>query len=151
MRAFTLIELLVVILIFSLIMTGIYCILHVSNLSWDSTLGMLGLVQEVRQAMDGMTRESRQSNVNQIAVNNGGSRLDFYIPNVNPIISYYIQNNQLIREHPPGTKKVLANNISQITFLANSSILQIQIKATKTTIRNIPLSFSSIGQVKLRN
>ena len=151
MRAFTLIELLVVVLIFGIIISGIFGILHVANLSWDSTLGMLGLVQEARQAMDGMTRESRQTNINQITVNDGGARLDFYIPNVANIISYYIQNKQLIREHPIGTKKVLANNINQITFVVQSSTLQIQINATKTTIRGVPLSFSSTELVKFRN
>jgi len=151
MRAFTLIELLIVILIFSFIMAVILGILHVSNLNLDSTLGMLQLTQEVRLVMDGMTREVRQSSYNQATVSNAGSKLDFYIPNITPIISYYVQNNQLIREHSPGNKKVLANNISQATFVANSSILQINITAAKTTIRNIPLSFSSMQQVKWRN
>jgi prepilin-type N-terminal cleavage/methylation domain-containing protein len=151
MRAFTLVELLVVVLIFSLIMFGIFGILHVANVSWDTTSGMLELVQGVRQAMDGMARESRQTSADQITVNDGGARLDFYIPNIAPAISYYLQNNQLIREYPPGTTKVLANNISQITFTANTSTLQIQINAAQTTARKVPLSFSSTELVKFRN
>lgn len=151
MRAFTIVELLVAVLIFSLILGGIFGILHVANKSWDSTLGILDLVQEIRQGMDGMTREARQSSFSQATVSIGGARLDFFIPGSNSVISYYVQNNQLIREHPTGTTKILANHISQINFTSNASMLRIQITANKTTIENRALSNSSVQQVKWRN
>lgn len=151
MRAFTIVELLVAVLIFSLILGGIFGIVHVADKSWDSTLGMLGLVQEIRQGMDGMTREARQSSFSQAAVSMGGARLDFFTPGSNSVISYYVQNNQLIREYPAGTTKVLANHINQINFISSASMLQIQVTANKTTIGNRALSISSVQQVKWRN
>jgi len=111
----------------------------------------LGLVQEIRQGMDGMTREARQSSFNQAAVSMAGARLDFFTPGSNTVISYYVQNNQLIREYPVGTTKVLANHINQINFISSANMLQIQVTANKTTIGNRALSISSVQQVKWRN
>ncbi len=151
MRAFTLVELLVSVLIFSLILGGILGVLRMADISWDSTLGILGLVQEVRQGMDGMTREARQSSFNRAAVGNNGARLDFFIPSSAAVISYYVRNNQLVREHPAGVIKVLAKNVSQINFTSTPSMLEILITVNKTTIRNRALSYSSLQHVKWRN
>jgi len=151
MRAFTIVELLVAMLIFGLILGGIFGVVFVADKSWDSTLGMLGMVQEIRQGMDGMTREARQSGFSQATVSVGGERLDFFTPGSGSVISYYVQNNQLIREHPNGTTKVLANHISQISFISTASMLQIQITASKTTIGNRALVTSSAQQVRWRN
>lgn len=160
MRAFTLIEILVVTIIFAIIILGVFAVMNTSTMTWNSTLGNLQLEQGVRLAMDGITRETRQSKADQVTVADNGARLNFYIPGIAPIISYYVLNNQLIREYPAGTTKVLSNNITLLNFCclggadcfdcANSSMLQIQINANKT-VRNIPLSFSLKEQVKLRN
>lgn len=150
MRAFTIIEMLISLLILSLIAGGIFIVTNIAILSWESNRGTLELVQDVRQSMDGMTRESRQSKLSSITIDTNGSRLDFSIPNISHTISYYTLNNQLIREHPAGTTKVLANNISSLQFFLNSIALQIQIQGTKT-IRNAPHSFSLMEEVKLRN
>lgn len=160
MRAFTLTEALVATFIFILIIGAVLAITRVASLSWTTNSGVLELAQGARQAMDGMTRESRQSRPQDLAITNGGARLDFNIPSVAPVISYYVLNNQLIREYPPLTTKVLANNISSILFCcaggadcadcASASMLQIQIIATKTKW-NIPLSFALTQKIKLRN
>jgi len=151
MRAFTIIEILITFFILSLIAGSIFAVTNIAILSWDSNRGGLELVQEVRQAMDGMTREARQSNISLIITNYAYTMLNFSIPDIALPISYYIQNNQLIREHPTGTKQVLANNINDLNFYnISSTVLQIQINATKT-IRNTPQSFSLVEEVKLRN
>ena len=160
MRAFTIIEILIAFFILSLIAGSIFAVTNIAILSWDSNRGGLELVQEVRQAMDGMTREARQSN--GVTVNNGGSALDFSIPNVIYNINYSLNTTtyKLIREHPPNLPQVLANNINYLNFCCiggasctdcgNSAVLQIHIQANKT-IRNIPQAFSLVEEVKLRN
>jgi len=149
MRAFTIIEILIAFFILSLIAGSIFAVTNISILSWDSNRGGLELVQEVRQAMDGMTRETRQSKTSLIT--RADTMLNFSIPDIASPISYYIQDNQLIREYPPGgTKQVLANNINNLNFSINSGVLQIHIQANKT-IRNIPQAFSLMEEVKLRN
>ena len=150
MRAFTLIEILFSTFIFILISGAIYVIIGIAMVSWDSSRGKLEVVQELRSAMDGMTRESRQGKLSSLTVQYNGSRLDFSIPDINSTISYYVQNNQLIREHPPGTTQVLANNVNYLNFSMNSTELQIRIQANKT-IKDASHTFSLIEGVKLRN
>jgi len=163
MKEFTglsLIEILVTMVIMSFIIGGIFAILSIANLSWNSSMGLLDLQQGVRQAMDGMTREARQSRPTFITIANGGAQLDFFIPNISNVISYYVLNNQIIREHPTGTSKVLANDISSLNFCclggadcmdcANSRVLQIQIQADKI-VRGRALSFALQEKARLRN
>ena len=150
MKGLTLIEVLFATFILILIAGAIYVITSITMISWDSGRGKLEVVQELRQAMDGMTRESRQGSLSSVDVLDGGSRLVFSIPDINSTISYYLQNNQLIREHPAGTKKVLANNVDYLNFNLSSSELEIRIQANKT-IKNAPHIFSLVEGVKLRN
>jgi type II secretory pathway pseudopilin PulG len=149
MRAFTLTEALIAFFILSLLAGGIFMVTNIAILSWNSNRAMLEVVQEVRQAMDGMTREIRQSNS---PPGSESPEFEFSIPDVTNKIKYYCDNDkkQLIREHPPGTKRVLANNISFLNFTPTASVLKIQIRATKT-IRNVPHYFSLTEEVKLRN
>ena len=150
MRAFTLIEILFATFIVMLIAGAIYVITSIAMVSWDSSRGKLEVVQELRAAMDGMTRESRQGKLSSLSVQDNGARLNFAIPDINSTISYYVQNNQLIREHPPGTTQVLANNVNYLNFSMNSTELQIRIQANKA-IKGAAHVFSLIEGVKLRN
>jgi len=162
MKGFTLIEILVALLILSFIIGAIFAILNVANLSWNSSMGSLDLQQEVRQAMDGMIREIRQSKPTAITVDPSGAKVDFSIPNISNAISYSLSANKIIRVYPAGsgTFWTLANNISSLNFCclgganctdcANSQILQIQMQAAKT-VRNQSLSFPLQEKVKFRN
>lgn len=153
MRAFTIIEILIAFFILCLIAGGIFAVTNIAILSWNSNNGMLEVVQDVRQAMDKMTREARQSKPS--LVERADTRLDFYIPLITPItptpyISYYVEDNQLFRKLNDETPQILANNISALNFSIDSMVLQIQIQATKV-IRGITHSFSLMEEVKLRN
>jgi len=153
MRAFTLTEVLITLFIVTLLAGGIFAVTNIAILSWNANRAMLELVQEVRQTMDGMIREIRQSNSNLPPP--GSSEFEFSIPDVTNKIKYYRNNDtrQLIREHPPGTKRVLANNINDLKFDSDSlypRVLKITITANKM-IRNTPYSFSLTEEVWLRN
>jgi len=132
---------------------------NIAILSWNSNRAMLEVVQEVRQAMDGMTREIRQTNSNPNLPPPGSPEFEFSIPGVTNKIKYYVNlDSQLIREYPAetgtGIKQVLANNISLLNFicdpLVDPRVLKIQIQAIKT-VRNVPHSFSLTEEVQLRN
>lgn len=160
-RGFTLIEILVVIIIFAFIIGGIFAILNIANISWYSSMGIVELQQSVRQAMDGMTREVRQlKRETGRGITVGSGSIEFYIPSYNNLISYRLENNQIIREHPLGTTKILANDITSLTFCcwtasctpdcSTSGILQIAVQADKTVWGKV-LSFSLTEKVRLRN
>ncbi len=171
MRAFTLIEILISIVILCVIIFAILSVLYVADLNWHTEVGLLDLQQQARQSMDGMIREIRQGKL--LTISSGGGRIDFSIPVsiLNPDsyynVSYYLENDQIIREHPIGTRKNLANNITNLSFCCwygascgtdctGSEVLQIQLKAQKTS-RDIELAFPQeegkflTEKVKLRN
>ena len=69
MRGFTLVEVLVSLLILSIVLAGIFAVLNVGQMNWNSSMSSLDLQQQVRQAMDGMSKEIRQSSFSNININ----------------------------------------------------------------------------------
>jgi hypothetical protein len=144
----------------TLIVSGIFAIINVADVSWNVDMAFLDIQQQVRLALDGMTREARQAKPADITVSDEGGRIDFLIPNVSNAVGYYLQGNRIIREHPAGTTKILANYINVLNFCcmggssctdcANASILQIQIQATKT-MKGRTATFPLTEKVMLRN
>lgn len=134
-EAFTLLEILVSIVILSLIIAGVYGILNIGNMTYNEGMGLLDLQQQARQAMDGMTKELRQAKREAgrpVTITEGGSKIEFYIPSFSNLISYYLQNNRIIRQHPIGTNKILASNIISLNFFLSDSFLQIQLQVKKS-------------------
>lgn len=178
LKGFTLVEILVSAVILSFIIAGLFAIFSVANISWYTDMGLLGLQQQARQAMYRMVREIRQGSPLRKTIDDG--KITFYIPPAvygDPwveSISYYRDVNdtnndgvvnQIIREYPPGTKKILANDIDSLSFCcwdgvdccnpiledcSNLPVLQIQLRATRT-VRQRPLVFSLTEKVRLRN
>jgi len=160
MSGLSLIEILISTLILGIIVAGIFAVLNIADMTWNSDMGLLEIQQQVRQAIDGMIREIRQCRPQDITIKDEGSRVDFLVPDISNSISYYILNNQILREHPAGTQKILANDITDLKFCCvggisctdclNAGILQIRIRADKT-VKGRPLSFSLKEQTRLRN
>ena len=160
MKGFTLFEVLVTAFIFSLIIASIFGLMRVANESWDAGEGKLALQQGLRQAIEGMTREARQSSPGGVTIAPSQSRIDFTIPEVAGSISYYILNNQLVREHPTATIRVVASGVNSLIFCckgganclacADSRILEIQMQATRSAHSRV-LTFALTEQVRLRN
>jgi prepilin-type N-terminal cleavage/methylation domain-containing protein len=143
-KGFTLIEILVSLTIVSFIIAGICGLLSVGNVAYNNDMYLLDLQQQARQAMEGMTRELRQAKIEigrLITITDGGRRIEFYIPGFSNPIRYYLQSNQVLREHPLGTNKVLANDISELNFCClggigcidcSTSYIQIRLRTLKT-------------------
>lgn len=149
-NGFTLVEVLISTAIALFVVLGIYAVLNIGNITWFTDMGMLDLQQEARLAMDGMTREIRQSSPSGISITNGGEKAEFYIPDVADGISYFLRNNQLVREHPAGTEKVLANDLTSLNFSLASDTVTILSTFGKTA-QNRNLSFSLAEKVRFRN
>ena len=150
MKAFTLLEVLVSVVILSLIITGIYSVLNVGNITYNIDLGILDLQQNARQAMDWMVREIRESSPPNIEIGGGNNQITFDTPNEQDI-QYYrnTQENQIIREYPTGTTRILANNIEGLNFYLNGNLLEILVTAGKVQTQD--LNFFLKEQVRLRN
>lgn len=162
MRGFTLLEVLISFVILSILTVGIYGVLNISDKTYHNDMGLLDLQQQVRQSMDGMVKELKQSKASLITISNGGARIDFKVPidlTTSPVtytdlIAYYRSGNQVLREFPAGTTKVLANDINVLNFSLAGNELQVQLSAQKT-VRQRVLTFPLTGlltqKVRLRN
>lgn len=164
-HCFTLLEVLISVAIFSFLIASVFAFMTMGNLVWNTDINLLSLQQEARQAMNGMTHELRQADSSSVTITSGGSQIEFYIPDITNSIKYYLNTNQIIREHPTGTTRVLASNASSLSFCCPSgascttscSGLQIvDIKLTMhKTVRQIPLNFPATGnfeeRVRMRN
>ena len=150
LTGFTFAETMVSTLIFSILAIAILSVLIVGQKFWHSDVGNVELQQQARLAMDGMTREARESSPSDIIISNGGSRIDFSVPDASAAIAYYAENNQLIREYPAGTEKVLAVDVEAVDFSLSADTLTIQLDLGKTVF-GADLNFSAQEQVNLRN
>ena len=150
LTGFTFAETMVSTLIFSILAIAILSVLIVGQKFWHSDVGNVELQQQARLAMDGMTREARESSPSDIIISNSGSRIDFSVPDASAAIAYYAENNQLIREYPAGTEKVLAVDVEAVDFSLSADTLTIQLDLGKT-VYGADLNFSAQEQVNLRN
>ena len=149
---FTIIEVLVSLLILSLILAGLFMVLAAGDISFSVDAGMLQIEQQARQGMDQMVRELRHAQDPVItAINQDSDRLTFNTES-EAGISYYrdINTNQLVRELPAGTAKILANNIAYFKCSFTSPVLEISLRADNT-VRQKALTFSLGEKVRLRN
>jgi prepilin-type N-terminal cleavage/methylation domain-containing protein len=166
MRAFTLIEVMVSTLVLSILVAGIYLVLNSGEMAYHTDMGLLALKQPTLRALDFMAREIREAKVATArnTVNANFDRLTFTTHNKSNVQYYcdsapgfYDRNqdrvvNQLIREYPPFTYKILANNITRLKFRRPTvNLLSIQLQISKKVVGQRALSFSLQQEVRLRN
>jgi prepilin-type N-terminal cleavage/methylation domain-containing protein len=149
-QGLTLVEVLISVVILSFLVVAILTVLRVGEMNWREETALVSLQQDIRQSIDSMLKEIRQSNATDVTVSGGGTRIDFFIPDVSNAIAYYLTGDQIIREHPVGTTKVLANDINALTFTETGDTVIVQISATRLVSgRNV--NFSLTEKVRLRN
>ncbi|HNX81879.1 MAG TPA: type II secretion system protein [Candidatus Omnitrophota bacterium] len=155
-RGFTLVEILIVIAVISGVIAGIFAVLNVGTASFNDGQALLSLQQNSRLAIDAMTQEIRQSQMNNLSIPTS-THIDFTIPldiTTSPItysgtISYYLQDGQLIREYPSGWRRVVCNDINNIVFSNNTTSVSIQLMSSKTIDHT--MHFNLTEEVKVRN
>jgi len=159
MRAFTLLEVLIVVVILSFLIAGITGVLNLGNVTFPVDLGQINLQNQARQSMQWITRDLREASgvtvgggSNSITFNNySGSGISYYLDTADTNGDNL--SNQIIREFPSGTRRVVANDISGLVFTPDASnplLLRIDISASRT-IMNRPFAFTLTEQVRLRN
>ncbi len=175
-RGFSLIEILVSMLILTFITIGIYGVLNLGEKTFFSDMGLIDLQQQVRQSMDGMIRELRQSDSSDITIRLDRDKITFRFPSsISPIayypdIEYEKVGAQIIRSHA-GNVTILANDINSLDFCcchdgsicdpalcdedcSNADVLQVQLSANKTVNRRavfFPSNGAVTEKVRLRN
>jgi prepilin-type N-terminal cleavage/methylation domain-containing protein len=155
-NGFTIIELLISITIFSFIIIAIYAVFDLGNLSWNQQQVAVELQQNVRAAIDGITREIRHSDYSEIMItdidSDGNNEIQFSHPGSNDEIYYYLQGNQIIREHPPGNNaKVIANYITDLGCSLSGGLITIYIKGQKQDNSQRVANFALEEKIASRN
>ncbi len=151
-NAYTLVELMVSLSLLTMICLGVYGVFQVGNSIFTKNMTLLDMQQQSRAAADRMCRELRQASSQVITANYGGTtndKLAVTIPTATNI-QYYLSGTNLIREYPAGTMKKIASNIGYLKFTLNGSLLQVQIRADKTSY-NRTVSFLLTERTRLRN
>ncbi|MGE5197241.1 MAG: PilW family protein [Deltaproteobacteria bacterium] len=170
MKAFTLVEVLISVLILSMVVVAMFTVLNTGNVTYYADMGYLDLQHQVRAAMDGMIREIRQSRSKDVSVSGGGTTVEFKVPVdvlvypavYSDTVKYYLNDsNQIIREHPTGITKILANNIDSLNFCCqdnavcgtdclHSRLFEVTLEA-KNMIKQKVLSIYAKEKVNFRN
>ncbi|MCQ9206179.1 MAG: prepilin-type N-terminal cleavage/methylation domain-containing protein [Omnitrophica bacterium] len=153
---FTLIEVLISVAITSMAVVFIFTLFNRGNALFQQEIVLLDLQQNVRLAMDGMSREIRQAtplvNVSITGIP-GNNMIQFNVIGANQKVAYFLNgSNQIIRQNPPGgADKILAHFIGNLTFSLNTNVITLGINATKTDNKGRVLIFSLNQKVRLRN
>ena len=155
MKGFTLVEILVSVLILGFLFAAIYGVLNIGNIIFKDDITLVQLQQQARQAMAAMVKEIRESKSSEITIQNNEITLKippevYGNPWVGPI-SYYRDVNdansdgvvdQVIREYPQNTRKILGNDITALSFSLAGDVVVIELAAKKAS-RGIDLCFPS--------
>ena len=161
-KSITLIELMISVAILAVVSGAIVSVLSEGERIWRSDMLLMDLQQQLRGTMRGMVTELRQSNQGTISLPAAdGGRVDFFIPDSPNRISYYLVDEQLMREHPVGAVNGIMSDVDNLSFCcwhagvcdadcSNSHLLEIRMQATRT-LRGESFSFPLREQIRLRN
>jgi type II secretory pathway pseudopilin PulG len=157
-KAFTLVEMLMVCLIVPLLLTVIFVVTQAGNQMYSTVTVSMDIRQSVRNAMERIVRETRESNNSTVTtISTNADRISFTSPrfkDVNGIqvpIAYFLNTSgQIIREYPPNTLKPVAVDVTQLKFVKTGPQLDITISAAKLSNRGL-LTYSIKQKVRLRN
>lgn len=151
-KGFTLAETSLTVFLFSFVLLGMYSIMLAGNNSYYMNSNYVDLEQQARKSVDKLVRELRSAKSSSIAVTTLSGSNDKVTFSTNSVTNakYYLNtSNQLIREYPSGTNKVVAVNITYLKFVLSGSLLTINLKAEKNFFRLLSIPYKA--QVKLRN
>jgi len=157
MKGFTLVEIMITLLILGVLCGALMVIFSASKSAYDASMASADLQASGRQALEAMNRELRQSDLSTLTIT-GGNRINLRIPTdiaaspatLSGMISYYVSNNQLLREHPVGITRVIGTNISQIVFSLTNNQLSVTLTASKT-VRQRAYTLAVKEQILIRN
>ncbi len=160
-KGLTLIEITIVAFLFSIILVSVFSALGVARTSWKSGASQITVQQEARRGLNQMTKELRQARLATIAgVPTDGAgypSITFQIPDTitasgttwSSNIQYSIgglNNTQLIKTQD-GNQRILANNVSLLTFtrnVAEPDVIDISIGVQKDTFSGFTATQSNI-------
>ncbi len=145
---FTLVEVLVTAFIFVVLVTVILVAFSAGGLNWRIDMAQLDIFQPLRQSMDGMVREIRQAAGGTVTISGDNSQIDFTLSGFS--VAYYLSAGNLIRECPPGTTKVLAQDVASLNFTQDDAVIRITAQGVKT-VSGKDITLTLTEKARMRN
>ena len=152
-RGISMVEFLVGVLIFSIMMTGVYTAFQAGNRSWSTYENNVALQRDARGAILVMVPELREASGVTITQSSGNTTISFSTDTLGAI-SYAWSNsggsaNKIIRTVGASTR-TLASNISALSFTNLTTAILIDLTSTRTPTMGAAASFSLKEKVVLR-
>ena len=152
-NGFSMVEMLVVVAIFTMLMSGLFTTLSVGNASWQSSENGVAIQRDARNALWAMTKDLRKASGAVITQSAGSTTLVFTHPTDGAVTYSWVNSGagakQIIRTTAAATR-ILANNISALTFTDQSTSMLINMTVTRTPQLGVPASFSLAQEVAYR-
>ena len=150
-KGFSLVEAMISVTILSFILLVAYGILTTGNTVYSRDSALLDMQQQVRNGMDRIVREVRESSTQTITVIDANNyKITFTTPNETNIM-YYRSGTNLVREYPANTIKIVASNIAFLKFVLSTKLLNVQLRGDTTVNGGTTISFPLTENVRLRN
>ena len=173
-KGFTFVELMVVLAISSVVAAGIFAVLSSTRVTWYISDASVQLQQELRKTMSAISDELRESSAAKLYLDSSldqafpgdgtsQSSITFFIVQgvdtsgavvwSDGPVSYVLSGNQIIRTYD-GVSKVIANNISSVSFVRHPespNVVSINIIAQKATEVGQTIIATLDTQLALRN
>ncbi|MFH1777911.1 MAG: prepilin-type N-terminal cleavage/methylation domain-containing protein [Candidatus Omnitrophota bacterium] len=162
LTGFTLIEMMLVLLIFMTVFGSIMQLMQYGRISWYVADTEVEVQQQIRVAMEKMSRELSQTNTANISINSSQDKIAFAMPvtytNGSIIwgnqIQYFLggTNNQQLLRTESGVTTILARNIINIIFAQPVfAVVSISLTAQKAAPTGHIVTKSLSSQINIRN
>jgi type II secretory pathway component PulJ len=151
MKAFTLLDTLIALVIFTFVIAAMYGVITTANISYNTDTTLMYLGQQARQVMFWLTKDMREASSVSITYIDDDSDLIVFDTIDEPGIQYYLDGNQVVKEYPLNTKRVIGNNIARFKFSRAGKEIEVDLMADRELSSQTTLSFPLREKLRLRN
>lgn len=149
-KGLTFIEVIIASVILGFLAMSIFFVFTAGTRIYQTETSLINLQENVRLGIDSLLRELRRARLSTVSISGNGSRVDFYPYSSTNTVAYYLQEGNLIREHPQGVKKTVVTGINSLTFSLSGSVITITLSAQENRMGRT-YSFSLKQKARIRN
>ncbi len=151
---FSLVEMMIVVAIMVVLMVGLYTVLNTGNALWQESENEVAIQRDARNVLWNIAKDMRMASGADIEQAAGTSSLTFSHPTEGEIVYTWSDSggnaNRILRQSPSKTR-IVANNISALTFTdQGSSSLLVNVTVSRSLKPGTVSSFNASQEVTYR-
>jgi type II secretory pathway component PulJ len=151
--AFTLVEAMVTVLLFALVIGGIYTTVLVGNVSWQNYEAVVTVQQEARRAVAFLARDLRTAKNLKINSSAEGLVASFFHPQDGEVRYSWLRQGatagQLFRQNTAGSR-IIGQNISALSIVESKDAIAFSVVASRISRQGKEVSFALTHRVGKR-